>query len=522
MYLLCAAEMRECDRRTIETHGVPGPTLMERAGEGIYREIRRRFDRLNRRRIWIVCGRGNNGGDGLVLARLLHDAGYNPRVFVLGPPEKAGADARLQIDPLIARGIPLEPIGGDPPPGFGDLTSEDLLIDAILGTGFRGRLEPELARLIREMNRSRATIVAVDIPSGLSADTGAIEGEAIHARLTVTMGFPKRSFVFWPARGQVGEWVAVDIGIPSEVMEEVAPAAELIAPSEVAASIPFFPGDAHKGVRGRLVIAGGSPGLTGAPALAALAALRAGAGLVRVATPRSLNPILEAKLTEPMTFPMEETEARTLSPKGVRFLRSLASEWDALVLGPGLGRNRGTDRLVRDLYASWEGPLLVDADGLNALAAGPLPASRAGLPARVLTPHPGEMARLTATSIREILADPIGTARSFASRHGVVLVLKGAPTVIAGPRGPALVNTTGNPGLATGGSGDVLSGIIGTLLAQRLEPLSAAMCGVHLHGLAADLLASEGGERVVAPAEVAERLPAAWRTLPRLRGRDVR
>lgn len=263
---------------------------------------------------------------------------------------------------------------------------------------------------------------------------------------------------------------------------------------------------------------GGSPGLTGAPCLAAWGAARTGAGLIRVGIPRSLNPILEAKLTEPMTFPLPETDAGTLGARAREFLLSLREGWDALVLGPGLGRHPETDRLVRDLYEGWKGPILVDADGLNALASEALPLADPMRPTPVLTPHPGEMGRLAGLPLRQVIAEPIETARQFAQRHGVVVLLKGAPTVVAEPTGGVLVNPTGNPGLATGGAGDVLSGIIGALLSQGLDPWYAAGCGAYLHGASADILARESGERSFTPGQVAEGLASALSMLAGDRG----
>jgi ADP-dependent NAD(P)H-hydrate dehydratase / NAD(P)H-hydrate epimerase len=512
MFLLSASEMRECDRRTIDRFGTPGPVLMERAGWGIFAEIRRRFDRLNRRRVGIVCGPGNNGGDGLVLARLLHDSGYNPRVFLTDPPVATAGDAGLQIAPLLDRRIPLEPIGPNPATALSAFGPGDLLIDAIFGTGFRGALAGEKSVIVKAINGSPATVIAIDIPSGLSADRGSVDGPAIRAELTLTIGGPKRSFLYYPAREHVGEWAVIDIGIPREVMAAVSPIVRLITRKEIAACLPPFPRNAHKGIRGKVLIAGGSPGLTGAPTLAALAAARSGAGLVRVAVARSLNPILEAKLTEPMTFPLPETRAGTLGLEAAGFLLSLAGAWDALVLGPGMGRDPSTDRLARRLVDEWAGPLIVDADGLNALA-GFRMRERNGRAPRVLTPHPGEMARISGLDPGEIQADPVAAARGFAMKQNVVLVLKGAPTTIADPGGAVLVNPTGNPGLATGGSGDVLSGMIGAFLAQGIAPFRAAASAVYLHGLAGDIASRKHTERAMTPTDLIDVLDEAWEAL---------
>jgi NAD(P)H-hydrate epimerase len=513
MFIVTASEMRECDRRTIETHRVPGAVLMERAGRGCALALARRFAPLNRRRIWIVCGKGNNGGDGLVLARLLHDSGLNPRVFLTAPEEEIAGDAALQVPPLRSRGIPLEAL--DPPAleAIGSLGAEDLLVDALLGTGFRGDLSAELHPVVAALNASPARVVAIDLPTGLVADRGGVAGPAVRADLTVTMGYPKRAFFLYPARSFVGEWRVVDIGIPDEVEAHVRPKARWVRRGAVRGLFPDFPRDAHKGRRGSVLIAGGSPGLTGAPCLAALAAGCAGAGLVRVAVPRSLQPVLATKLTEAMTFAMPETWAGTLAGDAQGPLLALSGAWDALVLGPGLGRDDETDQLVRAVYSLWPSRLVVDADGLNALAHGPWPEEQAARPPAVLTPHAGEMARLAGVPVPEVLAAPMEIAGDLAKRHRVVVVLKGTPTIVADPEGGLLVSDTGNPGLATGGSGDVLAGMIGTFLAQGLDPAWAGASAAYLHGRSADLLVGARGERSLLASQVAMNLAGAWREL---------
>ncbi|MFB3907123.1 MAG: NAD(P)H-hydrate dehydratase [Candidatus Eisenbacteria bacterium] len=512
---MTAEEMRACDRFAIERAGVPGPTLMERAGIGIVRALRRHYPRLARRRVWIVCGRGNNGGDGLVVARLLHDSGANPRVLLTDPVASIAGDAALQVPPLLARRVALEPLTPERLAAIERLEPGDLLLDAVLGTGFRGRLEGPKAEAIAAMNRSPARRIAVDIPSGLSADSGAVDGEAFRAERTITMAYPKRSFLFWPARSHVGLWDVADIGIPREAEEAAGCRVRLLAAGYLRGRIARFEPQAHKGTRGRVLIAGGSPGLTGAPSLAAIGALRAGAGLVRAGVPRSLNPILEAKLTEAMTFPLQETDTGTLASSNLLFLISLRDRWDALVLGPGLARHADTDALVVELLAGWLGPIVVDADGLNAIASAGLDPLRPALRAAdrvtpVFTPHPGEMERLTGASIPEILSDPIAAASRLAAEARVIVVLKTVPAIVASPDGRVLVNTSGNPGMATGGSGDVLSGILGALLAQGLSPFEAAACAVYAHGAAADFAVARAGERGALPGEVPDHLADVW------------
>jgi NAD(P)H-hydrate epimerase len=484
---------------------------MERAGYGVHATLRRRYRPLRGRHIWIICGRGNNGGDGLVVGRLLHDDGLHPRVLLACAPEEITGDAQLQLEPLRRRGMLLEVLGEDGLGMFAGLSRDDILIDALFGTGLRGPLSGFAARLVEAMNASRAVRVSIDIPSGLSADTGEVQGPAVFADRTVTMAARKRSFSLHPARLHVGAIEVVDIGIPDEVIAGVGPKVREIGQGDVRRCIRPFDGDAHKGTRGKLLIVGGSPGLTGAVCLTAVSALRSGAGLVRAAVPRGVNSIVETKLTEAMSFPVVETEIGTVSSEALEFLLGLQADWDAIAVGPGMGRHPSTDRLVRELYALWKKPIVIDADGLNALAASPdgLPPRKDGVTA-VLTPHPGEMARLSRDSIAEIRRDPIGVATRFAAVAGAVVLLKGAPTTIVGPEGNVLLNPTGNPGLATGGSGDVLTGIIGALLAGGVDPIDAAACGAFLHGESADRLAGRTGERGVVPGAVAEGLAAIW------------
>jgi len=510
--------MREMDRRTIEGGLVPGLTLMERAGAGILRSLLARVRDLHKRRVVIVCGRGNNGGDGLVLARLLRDRGLWPEVLLTATPDSLGGDALMNAERARACGLFLRPAGAKERDRLRGLSSGDVLVDALLGTGLKGPARGSAADWIREMRQSPARVLAVDIPSGLSADDPGIEGEAVRAEWTVTMGLPKASFPFPPAREWVGEVDVVDIGIPASVRRGVGVAARLHEVEELSSWLPAPGSGSHKGDWGKLLIVGGSPGLTGATALAATAALRLGTGLVRIGLPRSLNPILEATLTEAMTIPLPEGEDGQLLASGAERILSGFGDWDSLVLGPGLGRSPEGDRLTMRLLGGWRGPLVIDADALNALAGwGPdswvaraREVRAAGLPGgAVLTPHPGEMSRLTGRPIPELIARPIDTAREWATRWGVTLVLKGAPSVIASCEGEVAVNPTGNSGLATGGSGDVLSGVIGALLGQGLSGFRAAVLGCFLHGLSADLCVRGRARRSLLPGEVANGLDAA-------------
>jgi NAD(P)H-hydrate epimerase len=487
--------MREMDRRAI-AGGIPGLLLMERAGRGLLRSILARRPDLHRHRVAIVCGRGNNGGDGLVLARLLRERGLWPDLLLTVSQDSLKGDAADNARRAAGCGFVLRMAGERERARLAQLSRHDLVVDALLGTGLSGPARGEAEAWIQAMNAAAAPVVAVDIPSGLSADTGAMAGAAVSAAWTVTMGMPKLGFLFPPARALVGEVDVVDLGFPRSVIDEVGVAAHLPETAMLADWLPRPGSGSHKGDWGKLLVVGGSPGLTGAVALAATAALRTGAGLVRIGLPRSLHPILAAGVTSAMTIPLPEGEDGQLLRTAADEILGRFGDWDALVLGPGLGRFPECERLVMSLLGRWRGPLVLDADALNALAAWGgdswVPRVReiraAGRPGgAVVTPHPGEMSRLTGRSIAELRADPVEVAREWALRWGATLVLKGAPSVTADPDGRVWVNPTGNSGLATGGSGDVLSGVIGALLGQGMPGPEAAVLGCYLHGLAADL-----------------------------------
>ncbi len=536
MRLVTSEQMRSSDRLTIagfDDHApVASRTLMERAGWGIYAALRQHFARLAHRPIFLFCGPGNNGGDGFVVARHLHHAGCAPHALLLGDPERLSHDCAQQRAAYVSRGgaawAPcsenaidalvrsiLRSAGSHPP----------LLIDALLGTGSHGAPRGLIAAGARAIQRLKiergAETLAIDLPTGMDADTGQADGIAVEADLTVTMAFLKTGFLFYPGRALVGRARVVDIGIPDAAAEQSGPSTELITRQQAARLLPEREPDVHKSRVGRVLVVGGSPGLTGAPSMAGLAAQRAGSGLVTIALPASLNPAIEAKLTEVMTLPCAETPAGALSQKALEKILSWAERTDVWALGPGLGSAPESVALVRLLAERFPGPVVVDADALRALRDAPI-ARPKGAPVPVLTPHPGEMAALLGREPGEGLGGtPVEIARSYAVDHGCVLVLKGAPTLVAAPDGRMWINPTGNPGLATGGSGDVLTGILASLLGQGLDPTEAARLGVFVHGWAADLLAGERGPDRFSPMDVIEILPRAvgsLRSLPAASG----
>ena len=537
MKVVTRSQMQEMDRGAVAA-GVPSLTLMERAGRGLLRSLVARVPHLSSRPVWILCGKGNNGGDGLVLSRLLLERGIRCKTILLAERSSLSGDAAINAERAERLGLVLSAPSESAREQLARLGPDAVIVDALLGTGLTGPAHGILAEWIEAASRSRACILAVDIPSGMAADDFRTSGPVMRASWTVTMAWPKRSFFFAPARGMVGGVDLVDIGIPESVTDEVGWDAQVLTPEEAASWLPSGRERDHKGRWGRLLVAGGSPGLAGAPGMASRAALRCGSGLVRTAVPVSIAPLAHSAASESMTIHLPEGEEGQILASGADRLLSGFGNWDALVIGPGLGRFPDTDRFVLKLLGGWSRPMVIDADALNVLAAwGPdswIPRAReiraAGIAGGVvLTPHAGELARLTGSAIDSLQSDPISTARIWAERWGTTLVFKGAPSVIASPEGEVWVNPTGNSGLATGGSGDILSGIIGALLGQGMDGPRAAVLGCYLHGLAADLWVSEPdrAQRSLLPSDVIETLPRAIRdveeraTPPRWRWRWI-
>ena len=527
MRLVTAQQMRECDRRTIAGEGgltpMPSRELMERAGWGIYAALCQHFAHLGQRAILVFCGPGNNGGDGFVVARHLHAAGRAPCVLLIGGTDRMSADAAEQTRAYRAAGGRMRVIGSEDrleaevaaelrPSG----RFPPLVLDALLGTGSRGEPQGLIGAAVHSIRRMRAErgaeVLAVDLPTGMEADTGRVPGEAVEADLTVTMAFLKVGFLFHPGRAHVGRVRVVDIGIPGVVADRIGTSLWSMTRGDVRALLPHRAPDAYKSRVGRILVVGGSPGLTGAPSLAGLAAQRTGSGLITLALPAGLNLALEAKLTEVMTLPCPETAGGSLSLAAEGRIAGWIERTDVWALGPGLGADEESIALVRRLAAQFPGPVVVDADGLRAFSGADCPRP-AGAPPAVLTPHPGEMARLLGEGHEAPAGPPYETARRYAQARGCVLVLKGAPTVVAEPGGEVWVNPTGNAGLATGGSGDVLTGIIASLLGQGLGPAEAARVGVYLHGAAADRLAETRGVIGYAPTDLIEMLPGTLQAL---------
>ncbi|MEI8191200.1 MAG: NAD(P)H-hydrate dehydratase, partial [candidate division NC10 bacterium] len=426
--------------------------------------------------------------------------------------DEVQGDARVNLEILEKLGIPpVEVVSASEFPALRDAVhSADLVVDALLGTGARGSARGILAEIITLVNQAGRPVAAVDIPSGLGADLPDPLGPAIRATLTVTFAHLKPSLVLYPAAGYAGLVRVVDIGIPGSLGPDGAPDMALLEPGDVAPAFPPRDPTAHKGSFGHVLVVAGSVGKTGAAVLAALAAQRSGAGLVTLAAPASLNPILEMKLTEVMTEPLPETDGHTIGLDALEPLLRLAEGKTAVAIGPGLGTHPATQQLVRALLARLRLPMVVDADGLNALAGEPESLGQAAGPL-VLTPHPGEYARLLGVPRSEMLADRIRLVRETAARFRLTLVLKMARTLVADSHGTLAVVPTGNPGMATGGTGDVLTGLIAGLIAQGIAPAESARAGAYLHGLAGDLAAGRLGQEAMLAGDLLESVPEAIR-----------
>jgi hydroxyethylthiazole kinase-like uncharacterized protein yjeF len=459
-------------------------------------------------RVLILCGRGNNGGDGYVMARYLSGAGFKVTVLVLAELKRIAGDALLNLQILRRLGIDVQevPTEGQWKRKRRLLKDSDFVVDGLLGTGLNSPVRGFYAEVIEDVNSARKPVTAIDIPSGLNADSGQVMGVAIQAHLTITFGFPKIGQLVYPGAGLVGRLVRVDIGIPDRVAEHVPDRYRVMEARDFQDLFASERPDIHKGSRGHLLVLAGSTGKTGAATLTSFGALRAGAGLVTLGIPKSLNPILENKLTEAMTAPLPETSECTLSLEAEKEILSLMEGKTAVAIGPGLSTHQQTRSLVRKIVTQCPLPIVIDADGLNALSSH-LEVLAKCRGRAVLTPHPGEMARLVSIRNSEVQADRIGTAEAFAEKHGCCLVLKGARTVIADPEGKLQINPTGNPALSSGGSGDVLTGLIGGFLARGWPSAKAATAGVYLHGLAADRLSEDMGQSGILAGELLGVIP---------------
>ena len=518
MKVVTAAEMRQIDHDTIEGIGIPGIVLMETAGSVIVRSIERHYPTCQH--IGIFAGKGNNGGDGTVIARQLAHVGRKVCIFLVSPIESFTGEARINLNIAKNLGLQIEELLTNSAllNALGHIGSCDLIVDAIFGTGLRGVVSGTIAEVIKVINNLRIATVSVDLPSGLDVNTGNILGACVEADRTVTIGLPKRGLLLHPGAELAGKLEVVDIGFPEQVIDAQNIVVNWTTAIQAARWLPSRPSASHKGSYGRVLVVAGSTGMTGAAALTSEAALRTGAGVVTLAMPESLNPILEVKLSEVMTLPLPETAAGSIAEFATPAILEFAEKTrSVLAIGPGLSQHPETVALVHRLVQEnreqgLDLPPVIDADGLNALAQAPDIISLLGTET-VLTPHPGEMARLTNTPVATLEADRISTAQQFATQYGVTLVFKGVPTVIGWANADVWFNSTGNPGMATAGMGDVLTGMIAGLMAQGLSGETAAVLATYLHGAAGDRAAELLGMHGLIASDVLEAVPQAISSL---------
>jgi len=516
MIILSASESRELDRLSQTVYGIPSYTLMRRAGEAVADAVMREFGEAARDGVIVIAGKGNNGGDGLVAARKLFTSGISTRVVLLaragnlkGDAARAYADLiglsgqaqSMAIDEALDEASAAAAVNRQP---FG------VAIDAIFGTGLNAEVRGAAAAAIDVLNTSGKPVVAIDIASGLDSDTGAVLGVAVKTALTVTFGYAKYGHLSYPGAEQTGALQIADIGFAAEAMRQLAPRGRYVERAEAAPVVPRRVPNTHKGVYGHPLIIAGSRGKAGAALIASRGALRMGAGLVTTAIPQEVAAIVASGQIELMTEPLPDRDGHCAGAAATERLVGLIKGKDAIVIGPGLGLSPETIELLRwAVYDSQpDRPMLIDADGLNAIAECGTNILKAARGPIVLTPHPGEMARLLGISSADVNSNRIGAARRLMEMTGAVVLLKGARSVIAAPDGKVIINSSGNAGMATPGMGDVLSGMVGALLGQKMAPAKALMLGVYIHGYAADRLAQRMGPYGFLAGDLADELPA--------------
>jgi NAD(P)H-hydrate epimerase len=519
MILVTAKEMQAMDRLTIEDLGLPGMVLMENAGRGATRFLLAQFPDIADRRVGVIAGRGNNGGDGFVIARCLKEKGIPVQVYLLAETEKVKGDALANLKFLKPLAVPVVEIPDEA--SFSKIRTEmdglDLWVDAILGTGLKSDVIGYFKTVINYINGLNKPVFAVDIPSGLNSDTGQPCGVCIRANATATFAFAKTGHIVFPGTDYTGALKIVDIGIPPHIVAAVGPRQFLITTQLIQSYLIPRPPDAHKGSTGHLLVIAGSTGKTGAAAMTSMSGLRAGAGLVTLGVAESLNAVLEGQMREAMTVPLPESRNGILGESAFDTIQQELPGKRCLAIGPGLGQAIETKKLIRKIIRESEIPVVVDADGLNNLTGEVKNFKNARAPI-ILTPHPGEMARLLDTSVAKVQQDRIKCARDFAVDFNVHIALKGARTVIAHPDGTVFINPTGNAGMASGGMGDVLTGVIAGLIAQGLTPAAACHAGVYLHGAAADSLAEDIGPYGYLAGDVMKAIPGEIKKIVRFYG----
>ena len=510
MRVVTASEMREIDRKAIEEYGVPSLDLMERAGGGAAQVI---ASVRAGKGIAFLCGKGNNGGDGFVAGRYLQEWGGAVTCWMVGERDELTSDSLRNLVKAEDAGVVVRSFraGESDDELRSDLEKADVAVDALLGTGSHGSLRDPIRRLTRILNDSGKRTIALDLPTGMDADSGQVDPDCVRASLTITFGFPKRGLYSLPARDLSGDIVVVDLGYPEESID--VDTGVLLWQEMRPLLVPRDP-RGHKGTFGQVLVIAGSRGMTGAACLAAESALRSGAGLVKLVVPESVQELCATKLTEVMVFPAPGTAEGTFSPDSIDEILPLVEESDSVLLGPGLSMREPAVDFVRQILPRIGEPLVLDADGLNALVGDDTDAARRlAEGSAIITPHPGELSRLVGRPARELVADHVNSARSAAAHFGCDVIFKGAPSTVASPDGTTDLCSLGNDGMATAGSGDVLAGLLAGLFAQGFDAPTAARVGAMVHGRAGDICRGELGRRGMLAGDLVRCLPYAWREL---------
>lgn len=483
-----AEKIRNSDRITIEKYGLPGIVLMENASSGAARVCLKELKDIKEPHVLVIAGKGNNGGDGYASARLLKNKGVEAEIVVLGELEQIQGDAKINLDVAKKIGIP---VTNDITDIEEKIKSADLVIDAIFGTGFKGKARSPQAEVIELINRFAKKVVSIDIPSGVNADNGHTEGSCVKADVTVTFALPKLGCLLYPGAENTGRLEVIDISIPAQVIDELDIKTNYLTFEEAKQMLPKRRPRSNKGTYGKLLVLAGSEKMSGAAYFAGKSAYKAGAGLVYIGTVFHRRKVIQTLIPEAITIAMDDFEGCVYN-ESFDAIEDILDSMTAVVLGPGLGSGKNVRYFVENVLNKANVPIVLDADGLNAICENTEVLKNTEKTA-VITPHPGEMSRLTGLSIKEILDNPLDTALNFAKEYNTVTVLKDARTIIASPDGRAYINLTGNNAMSKGGSGDVLSGIIGAMLSQGLENFEAAVLGVYIHGLAGDKAAADMG-----------------------------
>jgi len=513
MKVVTSQQMREIDRKAIEENNLSGLILMENAGLRIFQSLKNIYPGLRLKKVIVFAGSGNNGGDGFVVARHLYNYGVKVKVFLLAPFNKTKGEAGENLNTINKMGVELIETETTKLEEIQEaIQNSDLIIDAILGTGLQGKVTGLKAKVIDLINITNKEVVAIDVPSGLNADSGKIEGPCIKATHTITLALPKIGLLLFPGASYAGKVTVEDIGIPSYLLKNNKIKTNMVTKEIVKSLLPFRSNYSHKGSFGKVLILAGSVGMTGAAYLASEAAMRSGAGIVVLGIPRSLNPIMEVKLTEVITLPLSETEKQSLGEEAEETISKLMKNYSVLGIGPGISRQAETQRLVRKVIEKSNIPLVIDADAIYALSEDTSILKKTKTPL-VITPHPGEIAKLINKDIDYILNNQLDITREIAKEFGIVVILKGARTIIANKEGEVYINVGDNSGMATGGAGDVLTGIICSLIAQGADNFSAAIAGVYIHSLAGNLARDIKGERGMIAGDILSQVPKAFLNL---------